>query len=219
MSQNAPLYEPRFYERAAQQHVTHLFPGPICVNVRWGLIGSLATRNELDALVFRTRRAVPVEVKAHSLGDSDTDEIVAKYRRIGFPHIILIAPAISPKVSRRLAGSRAPSVEFILFHPDLDVIRDWYGHGSVVGLRPTVAGSTYTSSSPRQPSDGTAKAGPVPPSTATPPSPLPKSGSRSLITAAISENWNETSWLPVRRHKAAGNKHPTAALTDCDSSS
>src|SRR6476661_7973461 len=126
MSQNAPLYEPRFYERAAQQHVARLFPGPICVNVRWGLIGSLATRNELDALVFRTRRAVPVEVKAHSLGDSGTDEIVAKYRRIGFPHIILIAPAISPKASRRLAGSRAPSVEFILFHPDLDVIRDWY---------------------------------------------------------------------------------------------
>ncbi len=126
MSQNAPLYEPRFYERTAQRHVTRLFPGPIFVNVRWGLIGNLATRYDLDALVFQTRRAVPVEIKAHSLSDGDTDEIVAKYRRIGFPHIILIAPAISLKAGRRLADSRAPSVELILFHPDLDAIRDWY---------------------------------------------------------------------------------------------
>ncbi len=126
MSQNVPLYEPRSCERMTQQHVARLFPDPICVNVRWGLIGSLATRHELDALVFRTRRAVPVEIKAHSLSDGDTDEIVAKYRRIGFPRIILIAPAISPKASRRLADGRAPPVELILFHPDLDAIRDWY---------------------------------------------------------------------------------------------
>lgn len=126
MSQNAPLYEPRFYERAAQQHVARLFPGPVFVNVRWGLIGSLATRHELDALVFRTRQTVPVEVKAHPLGDGDADEIVAKYRRIGFPRIILIAPAISVEGSRRLVDSKAPSVELVLFRPDLDAIRDWY---------------------------------------------------------------------------------------------
>jgi len=126
MSQNLPLYEPRFYERMAQQHVTRLFPGPTFVNVRWGLIGSLATRHELDALVFQTRHAVPVEIKAHPLSDGDTDEIVAKYGLMGFPRIILIAPSVSAKASRRLADSKAPYVEFIVFHPDLDTIRDWY---------------------------------------------------------------------------------------------
>lgn len=103
MSQNAPLYEPRFYERAAQHHVARLFPGPVFVNVRWGLIGSLATRHELDALVFRTRQAVPVEVKAHPLGDGDTDEIVAKYRRIGFSRIILVASTISVEAAGALS--------------------------------------------------------------------------------------------------------------------
>lgn len=107
MSQNLPLYEPRFYERMAQQHVTRLFPGPTFVNVRWGLIGSLATRHELDALVFQTRHAVPVEIKAHPLSDGDTDEIVAKYGLMGFPRIILIAPSVSAKASRRLADSKA----------------------------------------------------------------------------------------------------------------
>lgn len=50
MSQNVPLYEPRFYERVAQQHVALIFPGPVFLNVRWGLTGSPATRHELDAL-------------------------------------------------------------------------------------------------------------------------------------------------------------------------
>lgn len=122
-----PLYEPRFYERAAQWHVAGLFSDPISVNVRWGLIGSLATRPELDALVFRTRHAVPVEIKAHPIGIDGADEIVAKYGRMGFPCIILIVPALSPEASGRLADSKAPHVELILFQPDLDVIRDWYG--------------------------------------------------------------------------------------------
>jgi len=104
MGQNAPLYEPRFYERAAQRHVAGLFHGPVFVNVRWGPIGSLATRHELDALVLRTRQAVPVEIEAHSLSEDDTDEVVAKYRRIGFSRIILAAPVISVEASRRLAG-------------------------------------------------------------------------------------------------------------------
>ena len=64
MSQNVPLYEPRFYERVAQQHAARIFPGPVFLNVRWGLTGSLATRYELDALIFRTRQAVPLEIKA-----------------------------------------------------------------------------------------------------------------------------------------------------------
>jgi hypothetical protein len=126
MSQNLPVYESRFYERVAQQHVARLFPGPTFINVRWGLIGSLATRHELDALVFQTRHAVPVEIKAHPLSDGNTDEIVAKYSLMGFPHIILIAPSVSAEASRRLADSKAPYVELILFHPDLDAIRDWY---------------------------------------------------------------------------------------------
>lgn len=126
MSQNAPLYEPRFYERVAQQHAARIFPGPVFLNVRWGLTGSLVTRHELDALMFRTRQAVPVEIKAHPLSESDTDEIVAKYSRMGFLRIILIAPSISVEASRRLADSKAPDVEFVLFHPDLDAIRDWY---------------------------------------------------------------------------------------------
>lgn len=126
MSRRNPRYEPRFYERAAQHHVARLFSGPIFVNVRWGLTGNLTTRHELDALVFCERRAVPVEIKAHSLGDSDTEEIIAKYHRIGFRHIVLIVPEISADASRRLAGSRAPSVELVLFHPDLFAIRDWY---------------------------------------------------------------------------------------------
>lgn len=120
-----PLYEPRFYERAAQHHVTRLFPDPVFINVRWGLSGSLATRHELDALVLQTRQVTPVEIKAHSLSAADTDEIVAKYRRIGFRHVIIIAPAMSIETGRRLTGSRAPSVGLILFHPDLDAIRDW----------------------------------------------------------------------------------------------
>jgi hypothetical protein len=82
MSRSMPLYEPRFYERVAQRHVAGFFSGPIFVNVRWGLIGRLATRHELDALVFRTRRAVPVEIKAHLLDDGSADEIVAKYSRM-----------------------------------------------------------------------------------------------------------------------------------------
>ncbi|MGH3685128.1 MAG: hypothetical protein ACRDRU_29860 [Pseudonocardiaceae bacterium] len=126
MSQNVPLYEPRFYERAAQRHVARIFPGQVFVNVRWGLIGSPASRHELDALVFRTRQAVPVEVKAHSIGSGDMDEIVAKYRRIGFSRIILVAPGISLEASRCVADGKAPCVEFVLFRPDLDVIRDWY---------------------------------------------------------------------------------------------
>lgn len=126
MSHDAPLYEPWFYERVAQQHVAGIFSGPTFVNVRWGLIGSLATRRELDALVFRTRHAIPVEIKAHPLDDGNTDEIVAKYSRMGFPCIILIAPSVSTEAGRRLADSKAPYVELILFHPDLDAIRDWY---------------------------------------------------------------------------------------------
>lgn len=126
MSHGGPLYEPRFYERAAQHHVARLFPGPVFVNVRWGLQGSLATRHELDALVVRGRQAVPVEIKAHSLSNTDTGEIIAKYRRIGFQDIVLIVPGISVEAGRRLAESRAPSVELVLFCPDLDAIRDWY---------------------------------------------------------------------------------------------
>ncbi|MGH3865988.1 MAG: hypothetical protein ACRDQ4_07580 [Pseudonocardiaceae bacterium] len=106
--------------------MTRLFSGPVFVNVRWGLIGNLTSRHELDALVFRTRQAVPVEVKAHSIDRGDMDEIAAKYRRIGFSRIILVAPAISLEASRSLADDKAPCVEFALFHPDLDVIRDWY---------------------------------------------------------------------------------------------
>ncbi|MDQ6758882.1 MAG: hypothetical protein M3Z32_03320 [Acidobacteriota bacterium] len=125
MTQKIPLYEPRFYERVAQHHVARLFPGPVFINVRWGLIGSLATRHELDALVFQTRQAVPVEIKAHSISEADTDEIVAKYRRIGFRRIIIVAPAASNEAGRRLIGGMAPSVELILFHPNLESIRDW----------------------------------------------------------------------------------------------
>ncbi|MGH3872458.1 MAG: hypothetical protein ACRDSR_13300 [Pseudonocardiaceae bacterium] len=126
MSYGGPVYEPRFYERAAQHHVARLFLGPVFVNVRWGLRGSLATRYELDALVFRTRQAVPVEIKAHSLSDADTDEIITKYRGIGFRHIVLVVPGASGEAGRRLAEMRIPSVELVLFCPDLDAIRDWY---------------------------------------------------------------------------------------------
>lgn len=126
MSHGGPVYEPRFYERAAQHHVARLFPAPVFVNVRWGLSGSLPTRHELDALAFRTRQAVPVEIKAHSLNNADTDEIIAKYRGIGFRHIVLVVPGTSAEVGRRLAEMKIPSVELVLFCPNLDAIRDWY---------------------------------------------------------------------------------------------
>jgi hypothetical protein len=126
VSCGVPLYEPRFYERAAQHHVARIFPVSVFVNVRWGLRGSLSTRHELDALVARGRQAVPVEIKAHSLSDADTDGIIAKYRGIGFQHIVLVVPEVSVEAGRRLAESRAPIVELVLFCPDLGAIREWY---------------------------------------------------------------------------------------------
>ena len=68
MRNPAPLYEPRYYERAAQQHVARVLPGSCFINVPWGLTGSPTTRPELDAVVLLGRRVVPVEIKAYEIG-------------------------------------------------------------------------------------------------------------------------------------------------------
>ncbi len=60
-----PLFEPRFYERAAQRYLAHLAAAPVWVNVPWGLTGNPANRPEVDGIWTREGRMIAAEIKAH----------------------------------------------------------------------------------------------------------------------------------------------------------
>lgn len=119
------MYEPRYYERAAQRQVARDFGLPVFVNVPWGLDGTPATRHELDALFFVDRRAVAVEVKAHVVDDRDVADIAAKYASLGFGRLVVVAPGLSGVADRGLARG-ALSVDLVVYRPEVDEIRDWY---------------------------------------------------------------------------------------------
>jgi hypothetical protein len=67
-----------------------------------------------------------VEAKAHRIDGGESEAIMAKYRRLGFRELVLLAPGASSSAQRVLANSRTPSVEFLAFRPETAEIREWY---------------------------------------------------------------------------------------------
>lgn len=120
------MFEPRFYERAAQRYIAAQCYGSTFINVPWGYEGGLDTRDEIDAILRRSGRLVAVEVKSHPTTLSHCETLIAKYARLGFRDLILIAPAVDPAGARLLAASRQPLVQFVGYAPDLVELRDWY---------------------------------------------------------------------------------------------
>lgn len=125
----ASLFEPRFYERSAQRHLAVLVGQPVFVNVRWGLTGAPATRVEIDAMLVRDGRVMPAEVKAHRVQVEIAQEVVAKYARLGFRELVVVAPYFTREAARLLDGSCAPQVEAMRFLPALDEITAFYTAG------------------------------------------------------------------------------------------
>ena len=122
-------FEPRFYERAAQRHLAKLVGKPVFVNVRWGLTGAPATRGEIDAMLVRDGRVVPAEVKAHRVQVETAREVLAKYARLGFRELVVVAPEFTRAAVTLLGGSDAPKVEAVWFVPALDEIAAFYASG------------------------------------------------------------------------------------------
>ncbi|MGH8607674.1 MAG: hypothetical protein ACREX9_09690, partial [Gammaproteobacteria bacterium] len=125
MIKAVPPYEPRYYERSAQRHMVRCFQAPLSINVPWGLSGSPACRPEIDALAIVNRRMIPIEIKAYALDVSDAEEIVAKYRILGFRQLIVVAPGVSDRAARSLAGEKLVK-ELMIFCPPPEEINDWY---------------------------------------------------------------------------------------------
>jgi hypothetical protein len=124
-------FEPRFYERAAQRHLARLTGGPVWTNVAWGTGGALPARPEIDAMWSRAGRIVPAEVKAHRIGVADAGEIIAKYRRLGFTELMVIAPDFTPAAARALS---AAAVQAEVFSPDLAAIAAFYQGDWTAGI-------------------------------------------------------------------------------------
>lgn len=125
MTDIAPAYEPRYYERSAQRYMALYLQASVFINVRWGLSGSPASRPEIDAMALVGCRAVPIEIKAYALDVPDVEEIIAKYHALGFRQLIVVAPGASHRAARSLAGERLVT-ELVVFRPDTAEISDWY---------------------------------------------------------------------------------------------
>ena len=123
---SAAIFEPRFYERRAQRHLAALAGVPVWINVPWGLTGNPASRPEVDAIWFRSGRAVAAEVKAHQVDAAEAGEITGKYRSLGFRELIVIAPGFTPSASRSLALTRHPAAEQVPFSPDPSEVAGFY---------------------------------------------------------------------------------------------
>lgn len=123
----SPLFEPRFYERAAQRYLAQLAAVPVWVNVPWGLTGNPANRPEVDGIWTREGRMIAAEIKAHRVCRDTAEEILAKYRGLGFRDLIVIAPSFAPAAaSYWTGGSRLPVVEPVPFTPSLGAIEEFY---------------------------------------------------------------------------------------------
>jgi hypothetical protein len=119
-------FEPRFYERAAQLHLAGIVGGPIWTNVAWGTGGAPSTRAEIDAMWPRLGRIIAAEAKAHRVEIASAEEIVSKYRRLGFTELVVIAPDFAPTAARALAAATFPAVQVETFSPDLSAIAAFY---------------------------------------------------------------------------------------------
>lgn len=128
MTHGPPVYEPRYYERSAQRHMTQHLGVSLFINTPWGLAGSPASRPEIDAVALLERRVVPIEIKAYHLDIQDIEEIHAKYNGLGFRRLILVAPGVSRSAAHSLATRNAPSTEIVIFHPVVTKIAEWYDH-------------------------------------------------------------------------------------------
>ncbi|MGH8904005.1 MAG: hypothetical protein ACRDYA_20590 [Egibacteraceae bacterium] len=132
----AAVFEPRFYERAAQRHLAALAGEPVFMNVPWGLTGAPATRHEIDAMLARDGRVIPAEVKAHQVKVDTAEEVIARYGRLGFRDVVVVAPDFTLGAAALLGGSSAPKVEAVRFLPALEEIAAFYAadwHACVPG--------------------------------------------------------------------------------------
>lgn len=120
-----PMYEPRYYERSAQRHMARYLQGRLFINASWGLSGSPASRPEIDAVALSGNRIMPIEIKAYELDFSHVENIVAKYRSLGFRRLIIVAPAISDRAARSFVG-KTPVMDFVLFRPQVEEVSHWY---------------------------------------------------------------------------------------------
>lgn len=132
----AATFEPRFYERAAQRHLAGVVGQPVFMNVPWGLTGAPATRCEIDAMLVRDGRVIPAEVKAHRVEVDTAEEVIAKYGRLGFRDLVVVAPDFTPGAAALLGGSTVPKAEVVRFLPALEEIAAFYAadwHARVPG--------------------------------------------------------------------------------------
>jgi hypothetical protein len=96
MSPLSPVYEPRYYERAAERQVARFARGPLFINVPWGVGRSPSTLPELDGALYREGRLVPVEAKAQqphpprsgAFSRRDTPESINQSIRREYPRLI-----------------------------------------------------------------------------------------------------------------------------------
>jgi hypothetical protein len=119
------LFEPRFYERAAQRHLAVLLDQEVFINVPWGLSGPPDSRPEIDAVLTEDGRWLPAEIKAHAVHTDTADDVVAKYRALGFSQLVLVAPEFTRPALRLLASARL-RVRAVVFMPDLESIAAYY---------------------------------------------------------------------------------------------
>lgn len=120
-----PMYEPRYYERSAQRHMARYLQDLLLINATWGLSGNPASRPEIDAVALSERRIMPIEIKAYELDIPDVENIIAKYRSLGFRQLIIVAPAVSDRAARSFVDKTLVK-EFVLFRPQREEISQWY---------------------------------------------------------------------------------------------
>jgi hypothetical protein len=65
-------------------------------------------------------------VKSHQMTYVHCADLVAKYIRLGFHDLVLVAPSAHSAGERLLAASHRPRVQFMRFAPDLEEVRSWY---------------------------------------------------------------------------------------------
>ncbi|MGH3794974.1 MAG: hypothetical protein ACRDSP_08800 [Pseudonocardiaceae bacterium] len=125
MTDAMPAYEPRYYERAGQRHMARYLQTRLFINVPWGLSGNPASRPEIDAVAELDRRVMPIEIKSYVLDVADVEAVVAKYSRLGFRQLIIVAPGLSDQAARSMTKETILK-EFVVFRPDPEEISDWY---------------------------------------------------------------------------------------------